>query len=153
MYVLSLSDCRPVVPSLRGGTSPVPRAYRHLALAGRLRPWPQAPSFDCKDLSHIVTQSERAAEFPFAISGLRVPCHPRSRFVVPVVACPAATAEGGSRADEKASSFSSVYLFVVVVLVLETAHDGHVAHHERSFLHALTLHHLRLVVFERATVR
>ena len=67
--VLSLSDCRPVVPSLRGGTSPVPRAYRHLALAGGLRPWPPAPSFDCKDLSHIVAQSERAAESPFAISG------------------------------------------------------------------------------------
>ena len=61
--------------------------------------------------------------------------------------------EEGSRADEKAGSFSSICLFVVVVLVLETARDGHVAHHERSFLRALTVHHLRLKIFERSTVR
>ena len=57
-------------------------------------------------------------------------------------------ARGGSRADEKAGSFFIPSAFLLLLLsVLETAHDGHVAHHERSFLYAVTVRHLRLEIF------
>ena len=55
---------------------------------------------------------------------------------------------------ERQALFLLSAFVVVVVLVLETSHYGHVAHHERPFLHALTVHHLRLeIFFERSTVR
>ena len=45
--VSSLSDCGPVVRSLRGGTRSVSCAPQHITLSGGLRPWrPPTPSFD-----------------------------------------------------------------------------------------------------------
>ena len=51
-------------------TSPISlSAFRHFPRTGGLRAWTRNRSFDKKDLTHIATQSERAAEPPFAISG------------------------------------------------------------------------------------